>query len=206
MDEGTFLKVMDDLAAVNFIGTVHYNHYNEPLLDPRLPAWIECSRNKLPSAILKVNSNGDFLDTRLAKQLWDAGLTCINVTIHDLKGEEAFARLSEVQKQFPKMIQIKSIHHETLFNRGGAIRVKKQRTGTRCTAPVKMVVDYRGNVLLCCNDYFHQHNFGNVHKTDLIKIWFGEDFLTLRKKLNRGIVEMDICKKCLGIEPQKPVP
>lgn len=71
------------------------------------------------------------------------------------------------------MIKIRSIHQAELYNRGGAVNVKRPATGTRCIEPLReIIMDYQGNVLMCCNDYFHQHIFGNVHQKDLAAIWF----------------------------------
>ena len=87
MDEKLYRKIIDELAELRFNAVVHFNFYNEPLLDPRMPELIKYANEKIPSSILKLNSNGDFLDEAMAVKLTEAGLSNVLVTLHDYRKE-----------------------------------------------------------------------------------------------------------------------
>lgn len=82
MNERVFDKILQDLAQINFASSISLNLYNEPLSDKNLLSKIKTIKAKLPKAFLRFNSNGDFLTPSLLKELENAGLNYLNITLH----------------------------------------------------------------------------------------------------------------------------
>ncbi|MBN2421473.1 SPASM domain-containing protein, partial [Candidatus Woesearchaeota archaeon] len=98
-------------------------------------------------------------------------------------------------------IKLRFFNQETkLFNRAGLVKVKNQSVLKKCFMANDVNIDYEGNVVLCCNDYFSSIKFGNVKKEKLIDIWNKPNYRKIREDLEKGIFNLDICKKCVGIE------
>ncbi len=199
MTEETFNEIIAQLKAINFSGVIHYNFYNEPLLDKRLPEFVRYVKKHLPTCINRIISNGDFLSIDLADELIDAGVSDFAITIHDRDGEKLLNKLQPVLKKYPGQISLDSIHDKPLSNRGGAIEVKLLNKKNTCTDPLEMLqLDYKGNVLLCCNDYYRKHSFGNLAHDKLYEIWQGKEFQKLRRDLRTGVANLEICRICMG--------
>jgi len=58
------------------------------------------------------------------------------------------------------------------------------------------IINYQGEAVLCCEDYFNTVKLGNVGNKKLIDIWRGSHYMKLRKELQSGIFNYDLCKKC----------
>jgi len=84
-----------------------------------------------------------------------------------------------------------------LSNRGGAVEIEGETAKKRCMFPRNAIVDFEGNVLLCCNDYFHANRFGNVVDESILTIWKKKDFRALRKAAKKGKPELQLCEDCL---------
>ena len=201
MAEETFHEIIDQLKEINYSGIILYHFYNEPLLDKRLPNFIRYVKTNLPNCVSRVVSNGDFLSTDLADNLINAGVLDIMITIHDIDGENFLNKLRPVLTKYPEYIHVNTIHNQPISNRGGAIKVKQLDKKDTCTDPLtSLTLDHKGNVLLCCNDYYRKHSFGNITHAKISKIWHSEDFSRLRKELRNGVANLEICRKCMGRE------
>jgi len=87
----------------------------------------------------------------------------------------------------------------TLLNRGGLVASSPESKLQTCSIPRDCaVIDYRGNVVLCCNDYHGSVTFGNVLNESLMTIWNKKRYRVLRRRRRRGVFDLDICKKCTG--------
>ena len=201
MPEDTFKKIIKDLKSIKFSGCIHYHFYNEPLLDQRLPEFIRYVKKHLPSCVNRVLSNGDCLTLALADKLIDAGVSDVNVTIHDDNSEKLLKKLDPVLKKYPEYVSVSDLQNKPLLNRGGSIEVDWLDKKDTCIDPLGiMQLDYKGNVLLCCNDYYRKHSFGNIADKNLSQIWQGDEFSKLRRELRTGIAKLEICRECMGKE------
>src|SRR3989338_3365537 len=187
MDDKTYHNVIDQLAAVNYQGTVALQHYGEPLLDPKLESRITYARKQLPNAFLVMNSNGDRLDPGRFVRLVKAGIDLIHVTNHNKNGElepslqalQAYLKdHPELRKHFKMRAGVSSY-----YNRGGLIEAQNPRKLTHCVDE-----SYSANVDV----------YGNVNEKGIVSIWYGKEFKDLRSRKKRGHFDLDICKKCVG--------
>jgi radical SAM protein with 4Fe4S-binding SPASM domain len=67
-----------------------------------------------------------------------------------------------------------------------------------CNLPFyKLVLDWNGEALLCCNDWFRRHKgFGNINKNTLEEIWFGKEFTKTRELLANKDRSGPACRYC----------
>lgn len=75
MPESVYLKILNQLAEIEYSQEVTYSRYNEPLSQRDLILKrISQARQMLPFAKLRTNTNGDYLDPEFLRQLSAAGL------------------------------------------------------------------------------------------------------------------------------------
>jgi len=61
----------------------------------------------------------------------------------------------------------------------------------------KMVVDWNGNVVLCCDDWNHSTVLGNLKKQSIEEIWKGEKLKKIREShVKREFSKIPLCAKC----------
>lgn len=205
MNEGLFYKIINELAGLNYYRNVYFNIYNEPLTDKRLPMFIGYTRSKLPKTTIEVYTNGDYLDYSSYCLLLKNGVDRFIISIH---GEKPSAKLSETLKRLSEKektsnLILKDVYddfgnkRDVFFNRGGAININ-ERSADQKPCPYVLVcnINFQGNVILCCNDYFGKHVFGNVNNQSLHDIWFDKNYMLLRNRIALGYRELSLCKKC----------
>ncbi len=210
MEEATFDHILDQLAALRFRGRFSPHFYGEPLLDPRLPAWMAKVRRKLPGARILIYSNGDALTPKMAQALLDAGVDLVLLTLEDgepkaWKETQAALPARTVRRRFIVRHFDRDVPRP--FNRGGSVlfpgREHHQKT---CVLPAStLVIDAWGKVKLCANDYFGEEDWGDVHTTPLAALWADPRYVKLRRDLLHGRFEKPICRVCTG-RAEAPAP
>lgn len=82
----------------------------------------------------------------------------------------------------------------------GVTPVKKSRKV--CPSPFKtLAINSNGSVSLCCVDWSHETEIGNVFETPLIELWNGPKLREFRLLHLRGKrCEISVCEKCQYIE------
>lgn len=227
MDEKIFKKIVDELAEIEYAGMIRPVFYGEPLLDSRFPEWIRYIRKKLPKADIIIFTNGDLLTLDLYQRLIKAGANLFVVSNHN--GNNMSENLEKLLTNFKKLsymsgypYQDSFIHEsafafegntpmifyrnpsgmENLYNRGGLMEnIGVSKIKLNCGLPsTDLTIDWEGNVVLCCNDYFSSVKFGNAGNESLVEIWNKDNFKKLRKDLKRGILTLEICKKCKNVQ------
>jgi hypothetical protein len=106
MDDGLYLRILDELASIDYCGQIQFGRYNEPLADHRtISARIKQARDRLPKAWLYSHTNGDFLTPRYLDLLGTAGLNelCVQTYLgNDQRWDEA-AILARQAQQLDKL-------------------------------------------------------------------------------------------------------
>ena len=202
MELRVFREIIGQLASIKFHGRLTYHFYNEPLLNSDLEKLVEYAARCLSGVDHVIYSNGDLLTAERAASLFDAGVTKFVVTDHGGKElTEPVRRAKRRPRILPSRIQFRRYTPDTaLFNRGGLVKVENQRKLKYCAYPAyEMIIDVDGNVILCCNDYYASHQFGNVMQTPILEIWHSTAMSQLRDRLLRGHFDLPICKVCAGL-------
>lgn len=181
MKENLYLHILEQLAEINFSGTLSFSRYNEPLSQRALILKrIRQARDFLPNATLTTNTNGDYLSKDYIDDLCDAGLNVLNIQ-HYLQENEKF-ETDNIKKSFEKIskkigseYKVSREQHNRIeaefnypgmkitarardFKKNGCTRgnsletIAKRKRGTGCLIPyISVFIDYNGQVVPCCN-------------------------------------------------------
>lgn len=206
MDTNLFKKIINELSEINYRGQILFHFYGDPLTDKRIIDLVSYARKKLPKARLQINTNGFLLTIPLYKALLKAGIDSFLITRYETEPPAVKKLLEYLKRRARKENKIKyrTLGYDIgLSNRGGEIKVETSIDFDRpiCIYPNNsLIVDYLGNIILCCNDYHSSIIFGNLKNEKLIDIWKNPAYKKMRQDLRKRIFTLPICKKCVGIE------
>ena len=136
------------------------------------------------------------------KLLAEAGVDSFIVSQYtgNLKADEAgfLEAQAALSPKVKRRIRYRTLGDEDpLSTSGGLVPVRHPVTKSKCMqASLNCVVDFRGDVVLCCNDYYGEHTFGNVGREHIVDIWNKPGFRKLRQRLRGGHFDLEICKAC----------
>lgn len=199
-----YIKIIDDLTAMNYSGRVALMVSNEPLLEDRLPDMIRYAKQKSPRLFLDLTTNGKLLTLGMVDKLFSLGLDNININdyrgdrdIHQDKLSGELSNIATAYSNNPKLTIQKRRFDESLPNYGGNIpQPQSDEELGFCNFPFrKLVIAYNGNVSLCCNDFMNQVSFGNVMSKTLLECWNDAHFNDYRDALLRD-KRMGLCSRC----------
>ena len=210
MSEATYKSIIDQLSEIHYCGKISPYFYGEPLCDKRLPELIAYARRKCPCSYIQINSNGDRLTEPLLLELIKAGFDKALVNdyenvglpknISEKKISDQSERLIELAELYPLFMDLRNWHEISLENRAGMVLSRiTERVKEPCMRPSYMlVIDWKGDVLLCCVDYYAQHIYGNVADRPIMDIWNDAKYQEMQRILQRpgGRQEIAICAKC----------
>lgn len=198
LDENLFKKIIDELASLGFAGKILPHLYGEPLLDKRLVNLVRYTKQKLPRSLVVIHTNGDFLTEESACDFENAGTDAMIITEHGNYPNNEIKRLID-SRENKIVYKYRPSEDLILMNRGGSVPLKNYQKFVKCFYPSQaLAVDAEGKVILCCNDYHGEYQFGDLSTESLVDIWNKENFKKVRKETKKGNFNLDICKKCTG--------
>ncbi len=197
MTEKLFKKIIDELATIPYKGRISPHFYGEPLLDERLPNLLSYARKKLPLSTIIIHTNGLLLKADVFRRFLNAGVDGFLVTLHnDFIAQKITDIFKELKPEERKKIRTMDLVKKSLFNRGGLVTHHKIKKLKRCFyLSDEIAVSYAGD-LVCTNDFFANHKFGNLNQENLLDVWNKPAFIKTRKDLLRGRFILEICKQC----------
>ncbi len=204
MDWECYTAIIDQLCEIQYNGRIALMLSNEPLLETRLEKMIEYAKNKSQRFFLDITTNGRLLTVSMVDKLFKLGLD--NININDYRGdrdaypEKMSSYLEPIFMAYgnnPKVSFKRRRLDENLPNYAGNIpqEFNPEDFGF-CNYPFrKLTIAYNGNILLCCDDFMYDTNFGNVMKDNLIDCWNHPRLNEIRLSLlsNKRI---DLCGLC----------
>jgi hypothetical protein len=200
MDEATFARILEELASLRYAGRIGLHFFNEPLLDEGIVDKIRRLREAAPRAYIEINTNGDFLSQRLAEQLVDAGMSYMMVTAYN---DAAMRRLVKMKKGFRRRERDRIVVWQPadfVGNRAGSLpeRAIDETLLSECLEPsYRLVINYKGEAVLCVNDYFGRSIQGNVMEQSMLEIWHGPAFQEVRRAMRElGRDRLVCCRAC----------
>jgi len=205
-------KLCLELKELNYRGTIRYSGFVEPMLDKNIFNLINMARNYLPESNIEMVTNGDPLNLKRLKKLFESGLNKILISAYD--GKEESEKLEElcIQANLTKKQYI--VRHRyysedkdfgiTLSNRSGLmtdaefkIDALKEPLKKPCYIPsYTFFLDYQGDVLMCPHDWGKKVILGDLNKEKLKDIWFSKKFMEIRKMLNKSNRNFKPCNVC----------
>lgn len=213
MPEDLYMKILNELAGLDFTGSIAFHCNNEPLLDKRLVSWITIARALLKTNFFYLYTNGLLIDIELTNQLFEAGLNRIIIDNYD-DNHKLIPSVKNLVHNQPalqgEVIVNYRLKDEYLGNRAGQSPNSrfflKEPLNIMCIRPSKeIVIGFDGTVPLCCADGLWKMIMGNIKNTSLKDIWFLDSFKRIRKSLvdgNRSCTE--ICKSCDALNFSAP--
>ena len=205
-------KLCIELKELNYKGTIRYSGFVEPMLDKNIFNLINMVRNYLPESNIEMVTNGDPLNLKRLKKLFENGLNKILISAYDGKVESE--KLEELcvsanLKKEQYIVRHRYYSEEedfgiTLSNRSGLmtnaefkIEALKEPLKKPCYIPsYTFFLDYQGDVLMCPHDWGKKVILGDLNKEKLKDIWFSKRFMGIRKMLNKSNRNFKPCNVC----------
>lgn len=180
----TIHRILDEAAALGYCGTVVFQHYDEPLLDPRLPDLLRYARRHEFSELMAY-TNADFLTPELAHEL-DGLFDRLVIALYmdePMKSErEAWIRglFSKTQLKFTG-----GVHCVTHYSPSPELpKLIAQAQGQPCIRGLEnMIINHKGDMAACCDDVTGNFGLGNIHNSSLEELWFSSQHVAMVKTL-----------------------
>lgn len=200
MPISTFKGIIDQAVDMGFKGSVCLQHYNEPLLDDRLPELGEYVKSKPQIAGAYACSNMDLITEEMAAKL-DGVFVRFDVALY-MSEERQIEREKYLLGLFKKtaLFFTKGVHTVTHYNpHVGTVAYIKAVQSTPCTAyNGQLIIAYDGTILHCCEDYAGNFGLGNANTMSLKEIWESNVHRELVDTLSKpgGRLKYSYCSVC----------
>ena len=216
MPESLFRKIVHDLSDFNYKGRLVFAPFGEPLLDDRLPSFVDHLKKNLRKCTVIILTNGDLLTVDRFKRLDNAGVDHFTISDHfDIHNDqyviaepiaaiETFLVLNETDRE--KMTFLDNNYErirklDRFHDRCGLVplddSVSQENLYKTCEFPESFTtISYEGDVLVCCRQWTNGPMFGNVGKEHVRDIWRKRNFRRIRKDLRKGVFELELCRNC----------
>ncbi|MBC8382685.1 MAG: SPASM domain-containing protein [Candidatus Cloacimonetes bacterium] len=195
MSASLWKKIINELSEIHYYGRISPHFFGEPLLDKKLSEYVRYAREKCPNSYILIVSNGDLLDKDKLLELIDSGVNKLYITNYDDQLRPIIQHLVET---YPAYIAVRQYTDFYKIDRAGMIFERKSSIQKPCLSLFgQLVINWKGEVVLCCMDYYAEYVFGNVKDGKIIDIWRGEKISNYRKKLIKGLRDsIEICEFC----------
>jgi hypothetical protein len=198
MSMKTIRRILEQCEDMNFGGSVCLSHYNEPLMDSRIP---EIAKIAHAHFYTYFNTNGDFLNEDLAQRL-DGNIDKIIVTLY--MDEPIKSKRAEwIKTLFHKteaVVNTMSEHIVTHFSPRPELQsLIEQNIGNLCMEPrLHCIINHRGQYLLCCDDMVGNFDLGRFPETSIEDYWFGDKHMSIYNTLKQqgGRKSFPYCTTC----------
>jgi len=191
MKKRLFKKIIEDLADMNYTGTVFLHLMNEPFIDKRMVDFIDIARSRIRSKII-IFTNGSLLTEELIKRIPED----VKILLNDYTGGKIIERVKVMNAGLNFIFRVRS-DNEYLSNRAGNVfSPTKSPYKLFCVRPFRNIyVGFDGRVPLCCQDWKFEEVMGNARKQSLQEIWSGNEYEKKRKELLKS-ERNGLCAKC----------
>lgn len=212
ISEELIQKVTNELSSLDYYGVFRFSGFVEPMLDKNIYTCIKYIKDTLPKCRIELITNGDPLNKKRLKKLFENGLDKLLISAYD--GEESVKKFQNMiddckLKEDQYIIRNRFLPEKddfgiTLNNRAGMMENAEFKisnisvpSNNPCYIPsYTLLFDYLGDVLLCPNDWGKKYILGNLKNETLLDIWFGEKNIEYRKKLASGNRKFSPCNVC----------
>lgn len=169
-------RILVESQAMGFTGEVCLSHYNEPLMDDRIIDIVKMVRTMNFSRLFFC-SNADFLTEEIASQL-DGLVDDIGFSFYmdEPQKSQRMKWCSELFKKTKAKVG-PGDHMVTHFSPiHDVIQISQKYKNKPCHLPqVRMIVNHKGQMLLCCDDLTGNFDLGTIYDGKTIEeLWYSE--------------------------------
>lgn len=187
-------KVLEELGAAGFSGSINWGLYTEPLIDPRLVDFIKMGRRLAPKAKNALTTNGFYLTQESAQDLIEAGLDILFVSAYSMA--EYIRFLTTLDVPIPYYVYISILSKRIEQNWYANQPIKKANVPKYFPFLLNFSITCRGEVGLCCNDWQHAHTFGGLRDRSLKEIVGSPALQDAHAQLASGKRPLQLCQRC----------
>ena len=191
------LNQCDDMG---FHGSICLSHYNEPLMDERLPEIARLAKSYAFESVF-FNSNGDYITKDLAKEL-DGKVDKIIFSLYmeePIKSQRKYW-IESLFKKTEAIVNTQTDHIATHFSpKFDVALLAEQNKGNPCgEAEIRVIINHRRQYLLCCDDVVGNFDLGTFPETSIEDFWFGEKHTQIALNLRNpgGRLNYPYCSTC----------
>lgn len=200
MPSALFLKIARELGEMKYTGRINSNMYNEPMMDLRLLGFYRELKKHAPDCHIRLLTNGDYLKQDTMAELFEAGMGSIRITDHNPTPNLRLMVLVQwtLAKYRDRDITLNRLDGQ-LRNRGGTIEHRHAQAPQPDCWPKKHArayIDFKGNMIGCCDDPFSSRVFGSVAESTIMDIWARPDYVKFREGLDSDKFYFEFCRKC----------
>ena len=189
--------LVDQASKLGYRGTVQFQYYSEPTCDPRLVSFVRYAKGK--GMRTEIATNGTLLTDELCMQL-DGVADKIVIGIANRKPQRywmARFRRTEVSV-FLDRPEAWAVTHFSPQNERLQAMIRKN-INTTCHIPRKyLIIQYDGEMSLCCDDLAHAWDLGNAFEKSLEELWWSEKHTEIIRTLSvpGGRLNYPYCRIC----------
>jgi len=204
MSKELFDSIINQLAYLDYNGTLSLFSNNEPLLDDRLLMFAEFARKKLPKAYIYLYTNGILLTLKklitLLKYIDHIHINNYNMD-RSLIDPIQIVHQSLLEMDLPShkvTIHLRNIN-QVLSTRGGESPNKPIKAPITCGCILpfsQLIIRPDGKVSFCCNDVLQRITLGDLAKENVIDVWHNELRFAHCNELLNTRKNHPLCKKC----------
>lgn len=185
------------LREIEYSNIISFCGKGEPLLHKRLEDHIKIILSGIyPRQVLLI-CNGDRVTPERLKSLKEAGVTDIRISLYDSDTSADFMLMNEsVGLKMGFRHNYNGVNFEV--NRNEIFdKIKKDPVNRSCYYPfINTMIDFNGDVLLCCNDWTKTNKFGNVLTSSIKEMWCSKRLNAVRDRLAQSKRDFFPCAAC----------
>ena len=205
-------KLSKQLGEVGFKGIFLFSGFGEPMLAKNIFDLIALVHRNLPDSRVEMVTNGDTLNEKQLRRLFNSGLSTLLISVYDGKEDadkfEAMCRSENLtDDQFVIRHRYRPPEEDygiTLNNRGGTMGNAEhprasltKALATPCYYPhYTFFMDYQGDVAPCCHDWGKKLILGNMEKQSFQEIWLSDKWQQIRLSLADSNRQFSPCNVC----------
>ena len=175
------------------------------MLDTRIVEFAEIARNALPSAVIKIFTNGILVSLEKFEKL----IPYVDILRIDNYSDDGKTLIEPVEclyntiknkKEYRNKVEIVTIKKNAIRSTRGGLarnRGKVYFLKSPCIYPFSQItIRPDGKVSLCCNDAYGNYTLGDVTKQTLSDVWNSDAYWSIRKEILKGRDRLPMCKNC----------
>lgn len=207
ISEDTIRRLSSELKLNNYTNRVGWSGNGEPLLTKDFYKLAKIISDENPQlSVHEIITNGDKIKPETIDKIFDTGINHIAISLYD--GDDQLEKFINMFKGYStdsftlRKSYYTSTDIEGFTSRAGAVKVNtellKKNIHNKCYLPFyKLNIDWNGDLLVCCEDWFKLTKSElNINTHTLKEIWESPLLNKYREHLKRGKRDLTACNKC----------